>query len=344
MPLPDMTSNIPFRILVTGSRGKSSLTRLMHAAFQAAGLNVRSRITGVLPREFGPDGTERVIRRSAPVHIGEMRWWLKQVPVQTEALVVENSAVAPDLQAMAATWLRPTLTLWTTLRPDHTEVWGPGLEGAARALLRGIPHGGLVAAGPDVNRPALAELLRLNGNIVHFDQSPEGSTHKQANLSLALLAISLCLPDADLPAIRATLEALPPDIADFRIIGDQGGQLANAFSANDTDSTEQLFAETGWEASSTTLLYHHRPDRGARLRAFLPWIAAHPWKETVFSRSRTPLFSAPWPGVNWQGIKWNDGLHSPEAFLRWRKGRGNVFACGNVAGWPLRFLQEEQKS
>ena len=336
--MPGSARTIPHRILVTGSRGKSSLARLVHAAFRAAGKTARARITGVLPRELGADGTERVIRRTSPAHIGEIRWWLDQVPRGTDALIVENSAVAPDLQGVVASWVHPTLTVWTTLRPDHTDVWGPGIEGAAHALLRGVPAGGLVAAGGETDRPDLAELFRRNGNTVHFDHPPPGCSHREANLSLALLAMALCLPHADMPGIRPVLAALPPDVADFRILargaGD-GDSLAVAFSANDTESTERLFMETGWHPGETTLLYHHRPDRGARLHAFLPWIASRRWKETVFSRSGGRFSLAPG-----RGIAWNDGLDGPESFRRWWAGRGKVFACGNVAGWPLAFLRE----
>lgn len=330
---------IPFRVLVTGSRGKSSLTRLLHAAFTAAGKTVKARVTGVLPRELGPGDTERVIRRTSPAHIGEIRWWLDQLPPTTEALVVENSAISPDLQGVVASWVNPTLTVWTTLRADHTEVWGPGVEGAAQALVRGVPAGGLVAAGAEADRPEMASMFRRNANIVHYDRLPPGSDHREANLSLALLALSLCLPGMVASAIRPVLAALPPDIADFRIVHCEWGEedsLAVAFSANDTESTEHLFAETGWRAAETTLLYHHRADRNARLRAFLPWIASRPWKETVFSRSGARVF----PGLG-PGIAWNDSLDSPTSFLHWWRGRGRVFACGNVAGWPLSFLREQ---
>ena len=129
-------SSVPLRILVTGTRGKSSLVRLLHAGLLACGLRSCARITGVLPRELSPSGC-RTIRRAAPAHVREMRWWLAQVPRGTDAVVMENSAVAPELQEAAGAWLRPTLVVWTTLRSDHAEAWGPGIEGAARALAKG---------------------------------------------------------------------------------------------------------------------------------------------------------------------------------------------------------------
>ena len=58
------------KILVTGSRGKSSIVRLLHAAFAAAGNETWARITGVVPRELGPDG-ERTLERAAGGHVDE---------------------------------------------------------------------------------------------------------------------------------------------------------------------------------------------------------------------------------------------------------------------------------
>ena len=63
---------VGIRILVTGTRGKSSLVRLLHAGLSAVGLRTHSRVTGVLPRELSPAG-QRVIRRTSPVSFREMQ-------------------------------------------------------------------------------------------------------------------------------------------------------------------------------------------------------------------------------------------------------------------------------
>ncbi|MFA7621915.1 MAG: hypothetical protein WCY56_08760, partial [Aminobacteriaceae bacterium] len=47
-------TSAPIRVLVTGSRGKSSVVRLLSAALASFGLEVRGRITGVVPRELRP--------------------------------------------------------------------------------------------------------------------------------------------------------------------------------------------------------------------------------------------------------------------------------------------------
>ncbi|MCR4817682.1 MAG: hypothetical protein K5841_01845 [Fretibacterium sp.] len=330
--------NPAVRILVTGTRGKSSLVRLLHAGLTAGGLRVWSRVTGVLPRSLSPDGV-RVIRRDAPASFREMRWWLQQIPGDAEAVVMENSAVSPELQAAAGRWLKPTLAVWTTLRADHEDAWGPGRRNAARALLRGIPEGVPLAAGWEV-APVQAEIESKKCPVTYPPFCPQPSFQGE-NLQLALTALRMAAekcPALNLTEAREAMEKLEPDIADFRIIGKGNDLLASAFSANDVESTAQLFRETGWSPEETTLLYHHRLDRPARLKGFLPWIASMPWRETVFTRTARPLFSLSFGRT--ARLKWADGLCSPEAFADWRRGRGRVFACGNVAGWPLDCLMK----
>lgn len=323
------------RILVTGTRGKSSLVRLLHAGLTAARLRVWSRVTGVLPRSLSPDGVQ-VIRRDAPVSFREMLWWLEQIPSDAEAVVMENSAVSPELQAAAGRWLNPTLIVWTTLRPDHEDAWGSGRLNAARTLLRGIPEGVPVVAGQEA--APLQRELEARGCPVHLAVSSPTLSFREENLCLAMAALELVLKDTpvDLEAARTAMETLEPDIADFRIMGKGNDLLAAAFSANDVESTAMLFNETGWRSKETTLLYHHRPDRPVRLRGFLPWITSLPWREVVFTRTARPFF--PFSFIQASRLKWEDSIRDPDSFTAWRKGRGQIFACGNVAGWPLEYL------
>ena len=134
------------------------------------------------------------------------------------------------------------------------------------------------------------------------------------------------------------MRALPPDVADFRIVRRGEDELATAFSANEPESTERLFLETGWRPEETTLLYHHRLDRPERLRFFRAWIGSRSWRRVVFTRNALPrsfFFRRREEGV------WDDRIVDSASFEGWWKGR--VFACGNVAGWPLEFLLKLQE-
>ena len=61
-----------------------------------------------------------------------------------QAIVMENSAISPDLQELAGKWLKPDVTVLSNTLPDHQEAWGPSSTSAAEVLTRGIPKGGKV--------------------------------------------------------------------------------------------------------------------------------------------------------------------------------------------------------
>lgn len=309
-------SLVPFakiRILVTGSRGKSSLVRLILAGLLANGIHARGRITGVLPRELSSAG-ERVIVRNAPGHVEEMRWWLSNVSRETEAIVMENSAVDPQLQPLAGQWLQPTCTVWCNAREDHQEVWGEGKEAATRALLEGIPNDGVLVLGAELSDSQhLPELLKKRrGAIV---KTPlQGGDYREENAALALRVLE-SLDFGGEGALSALL-SLSPDVADFRVFNVEDSFLAAAFSANDLQSTEQLFSLLGWRVEETSLLYADRADRGARKRSFAPFLAL-PWKRVRFASQK----------------------ERADVLLAWIGEDKRIFGCGNVAGAPLELLE-----
>jgi hypothetical protein len=268
-----------------------------------------------------------------------MEWWASQINPAIEAVVMENSAVAPEFQSLAAQIIGPTLVVWTNCRPDHEEVWGPGREGAVRTLIRGVPPGIPVACGDDVDA-SVRIMLEMRGNktLSPLSLPPEYRglpRHLRENMELAA---SVCRAiDLPLDPSFQAMAALPPDIADFRILDRGQDKLAVAFSANEPVSTAQLFENTHWAPEETTLLFHHRTDRPARLRAFVPWIDSLPWKRCIFTRNTRPhSFLTSIRSFNTAAIEWNDLIEDAASFQRlWE---GQIFGCGNVAGWPLDFL------
>lgn len=320
-------STLPsIRILVTGSRGKSSMVRLLTAALEGSGIPAAGRITGVLPREIFR-GREVLILRSSPGTVGEMRWWLRSLPEGARAVVLENSAVAPELQGLAFDWLKPTCTVLTNVHPDHEEVWGKGEGAAARALCPAIKGGPVILPRSVAEVKTVAAILGTMGCILR--PCPDGGDFRQTHLNMVSEVCALLGLEAEkaLPSARA----LPPDLADFRIFEEGQGRLASAFSANDIESAESLFQSAGWNREETTALYNGRRDRVGRLRSFRPFLAGHPWRRVAITGSR-PLFLP--PGAQFVALRGGDEL------ARFVATEGRVFGCGNVAGTPLKYLLE----
>lgn len=302
------------RILVTGSRGKSSLVRLLFAGITARGLNTRARITGVLPRELAPAG-EIVIVRNSHSHVLEMSWWLRQIPNDTEAVIMENSAVTPELQPLAARWLQPSLVVWTNAREDHQETWGIGQPAAEAALIRGVPQNAPLVVSEEIMRsPRLKTLLERRKTLIITAPCYENS-FRMSNLSLARKALEYMGLFNEIS--DKAMSYLPPDIGDFRVFSPQNEtSLAAAFSVNDIASTELLFSLLSWREEETSLIFSDRPDRPGRRASFNTFLKRN-WREVKILRGRQ---------------KW-------EEIYAWIAEK-QVFGCGSIAGAPLELLKQ----
>jgi len=319
------------KILVTGSRGKSSVVRLLHAGLNAAGIPTWSRITGTDPRQLDPDG-ERSIERSAGAHVEEMRWWLGQVPAAAGALVMENSAVTPELQPLAAAWLRPDVTVLTNVLPDHQEAWGFGERDAVLALAPGLPRGGTVVIPDSLEEhPLLASLLADRSCRVLTATAEENADtpYRAANLGLARTVLEF-FGQASNEAVKAMRE-LKADRFDFQLRRVAGAEVALAFSANDIQSTRALFDSLGWSVGRTRLLYNHRADRPGRLQSFRAWIEEVPWREALITGAR--------PLRRLQRVQYVK-LDEKKGLAALLQEGDRLFGCGNIAGLPREWYRE----
>ncbi len=313
------------KVLVTGSRGKSSIARLLYAALHDAGLRTYARITGVVPRELGPQGS-RTISRSSGAHIEEMRWWLRRLPDSAQAIILENSAITPDFQGLADRWLRPDITVFTNSLPDHQEAWGPTRACATEVLTAGIPKGGQVILPASLKTDNyLLELLDRRHCQLIFAGPAAGVEEgfRAVNLGLALATVErMGLVTA--PALQAMLR-LQPDNFDFKVVNFGGAEVAMAFSANDISSTMTLFQSLSWPEQETRLVYNHRADRPGRFRSFVDWLDNSPWREVLIIGDK--------PGRRPASARYLK-IRNKDELLRLFQAGDRVFGCGNIAGLP----------
>ena len=135
---------IPIRIHVNGTRGKSSVTRLICAGLNAGGIRTCGKTTGTLARMIFSDGSEVPIFRPCRANVIEQKRVVRAaVADAAEALVIECMALQPLLQSVCELKLvQSTVGVITNARADHLDVMGPSRLDVASALSGTTPVAG----------------------------------------------------------------------------------------------------------------------------------------------------------------------------------------------------------
>lgn len=275
-------AKVPLRVCITGTRGKSSVTRLTAAALRASGLKVAAKTTGSRPMLIFPDGREKEIRRAGLPSILEqkrvLRWAAR---LGADALVVEMMSIrAETLGAESRRILRPRILGITNVRLDHLDDMGRTKAAIAAAMSSAVPEDGIVflpAADDDPSFRRAAEERGSTVRIVRGDGAPEGFPKLEfaENLRLAL-AISEEMGVERAAALRG-MTAAAPDFGGVKIWTLREARAAFAclslFAANEPESTRAALTEAlGRLAVSPAALVgllNLRADRGDRTRQWL---------------------------------------------------------------------------
>ena len=85
-------SGIPIRVHVNGTRGKSSVTRLIAAGLRAGGKRTFAKTTGTAPRVIDSEGIDRIIHRLRKPSIGEQVRLLKYFSDEKPDVVIHAAA------------------------------------------------------------------------------------------------------------------------------------------------------------------------------------------------------------------------------------------------------------
>jgi poly-gamma-glutamate synthase PgsB/CapB len=157
------------RIAVTGTRGKSSVTRLIAAGLRASGARVLAKTTGSKPVLILPDGSEREIVRAGPPSVREQVRLLALAAAEgADTLVSEMMSIGAEcLAAESRRILEPGTLVLTNVRLDHSEEMGPDKSSVARALAAAIPAGADVFVPEEENHPAFEEAAARHRSRIH---------------------------------------------------------------------------------------------------------------------------------------------------------------------------------
>jgi poly-gamma-glutamate synthase PgsB/CapB len=283
---------VPRRIAVTGTRGKSGVTRLVAAGLRASGARVLAKTTGSKPVLILPDGSEREIPRAGPASIREqMRLVALAAETGADTLVSEMMSIGVECLAVESrAILRPGTLALTNVKLDHLDDMGPGREDVARALARAFPGRGQVFVPAEEVRPEFEAAARRAGARLRpvvrgaMDGGPGAGVRPplgefEPNLRLALAVLESFGVDRE-TALRGMAGAAP-DPGSLRIWRGKFGDppspavCVGAFAANDPESSAAAMAEAlalvPREGRPLVGLLSLREDRGDRT---LQWVRA----------------------------------------------------------------------
>ena len=271
---------IPIRIHVNGTRGKSSVTRLVGAGLRAGGYNVITKVTGTFPRLILSDGTEVAIHRKAGANILEQLNIVKYAAKhKADILLIECMALNPIYQKITEhQMIKATHGVITNIRLDHLDVMGPGLQDVGNALALTIPKKSKLFTSEDRMIKFLEKRSKkLDTALNQYDGSKVSDTDMQgftyiehkANVDLAL-GICSDLGVNQTLALKAMKMTQPDEgvLKKFSIVkNDQKIHFYNALAANDPESSLILWdAITEREGNSKEfmVLINARKDRKER--------------------------------------------------------------------------------
>lgn len=288
---------VAVRVHVNGTRGKSSVTRLIAAGLREHGICVVAKTTGTLPRLIRPDGFEEPIHRvSRPNVIEQVDVVRRASRMGAEALVMECMALEPFLQWVSAAHLvRPTHGVLTNVRADHLEVMGPTTEDVARALAGSVPYRAKLFAKRGDHDALLAKVCEdRQTELVFVDaEGSDGVTEEELralpyiehaeNVAMALRVCGdLGVPRAVALSgmVRATPDPGALTVAEAHL-GGKAVTFVNGFAANDPESTKQVWelalGRAGADKTHIALVNCRtdRPERSKQLgRAISGWTPA----------------------------------------------------------------------
>ncbi len=343
---------IPLRIIVNGTRGKSSVTRLVGAGLKAGNHRVMSKTTGTKPRMIMDNLNEVPIVRLGKANIKEQIKMVRYaVSNGLNAIVFENMSLRPDLQWTEETKLiQPKIVAITNVRADHLDVMGPTLTDIARHFINAVPRGATVITAEQDYYDLMKDLCAKRGITIIQSQPEDVGVAEMAKFPYyehrenAALALAVCSTlGLKRDKVLQELYRCRPDpgvLMKYELdLGEKHMTLINALAANDPDSTYRIFDQLSEPGIHTYVLVNCRSDRIDRSLQMADLVSKRMPAEAYFATGASTM---PFvkkilaSGISREkvldlgGKKVGDVVKAVSERVR---DRSQVFAIGNIVGY-----------
>ena len=275
-------SKIPLRILVNGTRGKSSVTKYIAAGLRAADKKTVAKITGIIPTIIYPDGSNKVIKRIAPARVQEQFKLMRLASkLSADCLVLECMSITPELQKLEGQIFKPNFYVITNIKDDHREQMGNEGE-QINAICNAIPSNSIVVTGEkryrlEIERSAKSKkspMVFVDDIVLKDENIPEGSY--ESNIKIALLVCKEVGINEATALTGISQEVKNSENLFYEIRSDKKIiRFINGFAVNDVASSQEFL--NYWqnklgEFKKINIIFNSRSDRPLRSVEFAKWL------------------------------------------------------------------------
>ncbi len=295
-------SSFTHRVIVNGTRGKSSVTAYIAAGLRAGSIKTIAKITGIVPTIILSDGTEETIKRKGSARVQEQfkiirTAWKKGA----DALVMECMSLHPEYQRIETKALKPNLYIITNIGDDHFEEMGDKMSERVESICSAIPKNSKVITISDDNIEQVRELAAKSNTevivpteFVSEQQLPAGVFPQNINIALTALEIMGVNPEVVKQQIITYASTYKYPV---RKIDSSNGNLyfVNGFAVNDPPSAEAFI--NYWRGkfnpdAGVSIILNTRADRPGRTKLFCSWLTESTYVKNIFltgSHTKTAL-------------------------------------------------------
>jgi poly-gamma-glutamate synthase PgsB/CapB len=276
---------IPLRITVSGTRGKTTVVRMLASVMREAGHRVMAKTTGSEAMYILPDGSEEPVFRRGRVSIMEQKKLVARAArLNSDCLIAEIMSIRPENHAVETrTLIRPGVTLLTNFRADHLNVSGPKTEEVARLHGNDLnPGSRLIIPASEVHPVIREKAMEAGVEIIEgiTDSGIPDAWGQPVADHIALVRAAsreLGISDATIEKgiLNAKMDIGRPRI--FRMEGMNGPVwFVSTFAANEPVSTvmmmDRVLAIPGIGQATPVALLCLRRDRPERSQQWLRWL------------------------------------------------------------------------
>lgn len=322
-------------IHVNGTRGKSTVTRLIGTMLRKNNVKTLTKVTGTIPVIIDEEGQEQIIKRIGNANIKEQLKIIRKASRRNaEALVIECMAITPKYQKITEReMLKSNIVVITNARKDHEEVMGEGRESIIKALGNTIPKNGILIIPKNLKASYREKAQSLNTKIITYDKYIKDQDIDMYDENVAIaIAVGKLFKIAEKEVLKSLIN-YPKDIGALKIFENKNHLFVSAFSINDNESlmiTLDKIKNKVKDNQKLTILLNNRSDRQYRLKDQLELISTINPHQVILAGSNYGYSKRFLNNKNIKTIKYNKKMNLENYDV--------VLGMGNIKGLGLKLI------